>query len=168
MSKNNSFKRKVKVMITTFAASIMWYHMLIWKHLRETGRFYIRVTPCQITQYMFDAGKTWRCSLHPGYLRQLTIRGGGAFKATPPTISKAIVSRDGTKPIQSTRSIGHRVNFKVSVSQKNLIPIPSTFRYYFDTFPILHILVYELHWNSNRTQCFWFNVTVLKNLKWLF
>ena len=46
-------------------------------------------------------------------------------------------TRDGTKPIPSTRSIGYRVNFKVSVSPKNPIPIPSTFRYYFDTFSIL-------------------------------
>ena len=46
--------------------------------------------------------------------------------------------RDGTKPIPSTRSIGYRVNFKVSVSPKNPIPIPSTFRYYFDTFSILY------------------------------
>ena len=45
--------------------------------------------------------------------------------------------RDGTKPIPSTRSIGYRVNFKVSVSPKNPIPISSTFRYYFDTISIL-------------------------------
>ena len=50
--------------------------------------------------------------------------------------------RDGTKLIPSTRSIGYRVNFKVSLSPKNQIPIQSTFRYYFDTFPILYILVY--------------------------
>ena len=49
-----------------------------------------------------------------------------------------ICTRDGTKPIPSTRSIGYRVNFKVSVSPKNPIPIPSTFRYYFDTFSILY------------------------------
>ena len=28
----------------------------------------------------------------PGYFRQLTIRGGGALKAPPPTISKTIMS----------------------------------------------------------------------------
>ena len=49
-----------------------------------------------------------------------------------------VKSRVGTKPIPSTRSIGYRVNFKVSVSPKNPIPIPSTFRYYFDTFSILY------------------------------
>ena len=32
--------------------------------------------------------------------------------------------------------IGYRVNFKVSVSPKNPIPIPSTFRYYFDTLQV--------------------------------
>ena len=70
-------------------------------------------------------------------------------------LKKSVKSRDGTKPIPSTRSIGYRVNFKVSVSPINPIPIPSTFRYYFDTFPILYILVYynnELRYNSNRTQ----------------
>ena len=50
--------------------------------------------------------------------------------------------RDGTKPIPSTRSIGYRVNFKVSVSPKNPIPIPSPFRYYFDTFSILYMYGY--------------------------
>ena len=50
-----------------------------------------------------------------------------------------IITRDGTKPIPSTRSIGYRVIFKVSVSTKNPIPIPSTFRYYFDTFSILYL-----------------------------
>ena len=60
--------------------------------------------------------------------------------------------RDGTKPIPSTRSIGYRVNFKVSVSPKNLIPIPSTFRYYFDTFPILYILVYYNEYNEIQTE----------------
>ena len=49
-----------------------------------------------------------------------------------------VIIRDGTKPKPSTRSIGYRVIFKVSVSPKNPIPIPSTFRYYFDTFSILY------------------------------
>ena len=53
-----------------------------------------------------------------------------------------VFSSDGTKPIPSTRSIGYRVNFKVSVSPKNPIPIPSTFRYCFDTFSILYMHVY--------------------------
>ena len=44
-----------------------------------------------------------------------------------------MITRDGTKPIPSTRSIGYRVNIKVSVSPKNPMPIPSTFRYHFDT-----------------------------------
>ena len=56
--------------------------------------------------------------------------------------SFSVMSRDGTKPIPSTRSIGYRVIFKVSVSAKNPIPIPSTFRYYFDTFSILYMHVY--------------------------
>ena len=47
-----------------------------------------------------------------------------------------IFTRDGTKPIPSTRSIGYRVNLKVSVSPKNPIPIPSTFRYFFDTLQV--------------------------------
>ena len=45
--------------------------------------------------------------------------------------------RDSTKPIQSTRSIGYRANFKVSVSPRSIMPIPITFRYYFDTFRYL-------------------------------
>ena len=45
-----------------------------------------------------------------------------------------VIIRDGTKPIPNTRSIGYRVNFKVSVSPKNPLLITSTFRYYFDTF----------------------------------
>ena len=53
-----------------------------------------------------------------------------------------VADSDGTKPIPSTRSIGYRVNFKVSVSPKNPIPIPSTFRYNFDTFSILYMHVY--------------------------
>ena len=55
------------------------------------------------------------------------------------SINKSVlITRDGTKPIPNTRSIGYRLNFKVSVSPKNPIPIPSTFRYYFDTFSILY------------------------------
>ena len=54
------------------------------------------------------------------------------------SIVESVFDRDGTKPIPSTRSIGYRVKFKVSVSPKNPIPIPSTFRYYFDTFSILY------------------------------
>ena len=47
-----------------------------------------------------------------------------------------IKTRDGTKPIPSTG-----VNFKISVSPKNAIPIPSTYRCHFDTFPIPYILL---------------------------
>ena len=43
-------------------------------------------------------------------------------------------TRDWTKPIPSTQSIEYRVNFKVLVLPKNLIPIPCTIQYYFDTF----------------------------------
>ena len=43
-------------------------------------------------------------------------------------IGMYINSRDGTKPLQSTRSIEYRINFKVSVSPKKPIPIPCTFR----------------------------------------
>ena len=57
-----------------------------------------------------------------------------------------MLSRDGTKPIASTRSIGCWVNFKISESPKN--PIPTTFQYYFDTFLILYIHVY----NKNAVQ----------------
>ena len=58
-------------------------------------------------------------------------------------LNTTVVNRDGTKPLPSTLSIGYPVNLKVSVSPKNLIPIPSTFRYYFDNFPMLiYIFVY--------------------------
>ena len=49
--------------------------------------------------------------------------------------------KDGTKLIPSTRSIGYRVSFKVSVSPKYPIPIPRSFQYYFDTFSILYMHV---------------------------
>ena len=64
-----------------------------------------------------------------------------------------VYTRDETKPIPNTRSIGYRVIFKVSVSTKNPIPIPSTFRYYFDTFSILYMHVYynKLQWDSKST-----------------
>ena len=62
-----------------------------------------------------------------------------------------IISRDGTKQISSTRSIGYRVNFKVSVkSAKNPIPISRTFRYFSDTLhPIIMMSGNEIQTEHN-------------------
>ena len=55
-----------------------------------------------------------------------------------------IKTRDGTKPIPSTG-----VNFKVSVSPKNAIPIPSTYRYFSDTLhPIIMMSCNEIQKNT--------------------
>ena len=63
------------------------------------------------------------CKLH----KFVTIPIGYIFKSITSDIhhhkSTYISIRDGTKSIPSTRCIGYRVIFKVSVSQKNPIPI---------------------------------------------
>ena len=61
-----------------------------------------------------------------------------------------VTIKDGTKLIPSTQSIEYRVNFKVLVSPKH--PIPSTFRYYFDTVPILYMCIIMMSCNEIQTE----------------
>ena len=86
-------------------------------------------------------------------VNSFTNRSFQIWNAISSQVNINVSIRDGTKPIPSTRSIGYRVIFKVSVSAKNPIPIPSTFRYYFDTFSILYMHVYynKLQWDSKST-----------------
>ena len=57
------------------------------------------VKPWKIHYHMAFFNFAKKCQVYytltlsdPGYFRQLTIRGGGALKAPPPTISKTILS----------------------------------------------------------------------------
>ena len=76
-----------------------------------------------ITSKLFESVLLLKCS---DYL--ITCDNHFRFKASH-GMDMCLYTREGTKPIPRTRNIGYRVNFKISVSLINPIPIPSTFRY---------------------------------------